>query len=31
MEHRAGQLVPVLMAVELEEHPAPDRFLINIG
>src|ERR671925_1844916 len=31
MENRAGQLVPVLMAVELEEHAAPDSFLINIG
>src|SRR5215831_14194841 len=31
MENRASQLVPVLMTVELEEHPAPDRFLINIG
>ena len=31
MENRASQLVPLLMAVELEQYAAPDSFLINIG
>jgi hypothetical protein len=31
MEDSAGELVPVLMAIELEQHAAPDGFIINIG
>jgi len=31
MEDRSCELVPFLMAIELEQHAAPDGFLINIG